>query len=406
MENISKKSPKILALFLIGSILILPFNIRNLINPLLGDYNIIWLIGLVYAYLNKKKIGITFSIKKNLFIFFLIVISIILIIISGNSNDFLQNIRLILMMIVPTMLFLFEFHDYEQFKMFYSTVLKILNLSIYVIVFFGLIDMISSSFFSAFFTNLYDSESLSTMLASRRMVSYLGHSLYSAEVLLIFTILNYTFSLIHRTSKNKMLFIFFISIIGTALTGSKMGVVLQLVFFIVINLKPSNLPTFVFGTLTLFIISLTGIFSRTIERLTEGIKQGDLSTGRNYYLKILRDTNQLNFKFFTSLGVTLPDYRFTIALEYPIYLFFYYYGIIFTIVFFSLLFLYPIIKAFFISNRKIKFDVLFMLILLIVQVNSYNGLGTGRDFILLYVTVVFIIINTINNLKNMMIGEK
>ena len=132
-----------------------------------------------------------------------------------------------------------------------------------------------------------------------------------------------------------------------------------------------------------------GLLDTVIGRFLDGFKSGDLTTGRNTALSLLMRNGYLNFNFLMGhAGADLSE-RMIAALEYPPLRWAYLFGVWFSVVMCIILFLTPAIKI--LKNKNIK--IFIVLIILILDVNSYNGITTQSDQMLLYCVSVFLLLN-------------
>lgn len=97
----------------------------------------------------------------------------------------------------------------------------------------------------------------------------------------------------------------------------------------------------------------------------------------------------LHFNFLMGhAGADLSE-RMIAALEYPPLRWAYLFGVWFSVVMCIILFLTPAMMI--LKNKNIK--IFIVLIILILDVNSYNGITTQSDQMLLYCVSVFLLLN-------------
>ena len=87
--------------------------------------------------------------------------------------------------------------------------------------------------------------------------------------------------------------------------------------------------------------------------------------------------------------ITRTAEKMIAALEYPLLRWAYLFGIWFSALLGLILFFIPMVKAFQSKNKMI----IIVLLILILDVNSYNGITTQSDDMLLYCVAVFLLLN-------------
>lgn len=112
-------------------------------------------------------------------------------------------------------------------------------------------------------------------------------------------------------------------------------------------------------------------------------------------LAMLLETGSLKFDFFIGHAGSELSETMIAALEYPPLRWAYLFGIWFSVLMCIILFIIPAIRI--LKNKNLKIFV--VLLILIFDVNSYNGITTQSDQMLLYCVSVFLLLNLSYTLK-------
>ena len=213
-----------------------------------------------------------------------------------------------------------------------------------------------------------------------RSVSYLGHELYTKHFFIVFYILNMIYYSINTKSIMNIVAVHFISIVGVALSGSKIAILVLLFLMIYFNFKGKNkFIKLLLIFIGLLIMNSLGIFDFVINRF----KTTTLTTGRSLAWNIISPSLP-NIKLIGGSGENLTanlmnrftQTQVTAAFEYPFRMWLYRYGLIPTI-----LILYQLyIKSFykFLKGKNLIFIVSFSVI--IVETSTFNQLVYNPDF--------------------------
>ena len=393
---IIKVNNKIAILFWVLGIVLTPYLLRNRVFPS-GIYpiNLISWLGITFfIYYNYKKIyRLKFSANKYGFIYRCIIWGILLLLYWGGNKQGTSTQEMIKWMIavlLPLFIMDLRFKDYKDFSNIFSSIVKIVNITTYIVVICMIIDLISGLSISRFLSNLYNIESLYGMVRSERSISYLGHSLVTTEALLISYMLNfYCWSTISK--KTNMILSAIMSVIGIALSGSKTGLILiiAMIFISYINRKMLRyIPILIVG---LFILYRAGIFEMITQRILIGITRGDITTNRNVSLLTL--FNQIEFQWFLGQKNPIMGNYLVAATEYPFIRWMYRFGIIFAVTIFFDLFIRPLMCISKYAKGSIREILIFCCI--VIDVNTYSSLPGTTDGMLVYCSLVFLFINLI-----------
>ncbi len=360
-------------------------------NNILRTYSILPYIGILLIAiadnagprdLYKKKyddVGV-------LLYFLLLLISVIALTYMGAwDNKFGYFISIIL----PSIIIVYRFRQKKNFEDVFDLFVNFLAVACCLMLFTEILDIFTNMSISKWIANFSGIESLikqSTNYA--RCVTYLGHPLTSAELLLFF----YLFY--HISCKLKQRHESFIpaimALLGIALTQSRTALVLFLVCFLIFNFNNKRIRYIIIILLFIAVAYAFGIFDLVIARFTNGITSGDISSGRNTTLINLISTGQLRFYLLRAQTImeTGAQSRFAVALEYPILRWAFNFGVLIAIPLVLIAFIYPFI----IVVRRGNKDIIISLIAIMLEVNSYSGIGdTGIRAFTYYVACVLII---------------
>ena len=309
-------------------------------------------------------------------------------IVTINRRDYATCALYIVTILLPTLVINYEWKRGAIFRRCLDVWVNALKACCYIMFFCGVIDKCTGNYISFYFAHLYNVESLLVNAESGRMVSYLGHALFSCEMFLIYYVTQYLYNIKLLNKKENILDIF-ISIIGVAFTASKSGIVLLLGIIIVLhaNWKSRRMvPIVLLGIIAIYYF---GLFDTVIDRLKIGLKEGDISSSRNTALHHLLVNGRLSFRLFTGQNIDY-GWEMTAALEYPILRWAYQFGIFVAVVLSLIVFILPLIKLLIIKADK---AFLFGSLAIMVYVNTYNGIALQRDHMLIYCLTVFFVVN-------------
>lgn len=316
---------------------------------------------------------------------------LILLLIMFLSMMYSGSVRFtfIISIAIPVIIGFIELKDSNDIIRIFSIWTRILNFILLIVAIGGIIDLISGYSVTKFFTEFYHAEAILQMRIDEpnRIISVLGHPLYASEIGLIGCICNYIDIVSLKTTKHQI-FWFAISIVVIALCGSKIAFVLALFLMLMLNLENRKIRNFLLLIIIIYIMYSIGLFDVVIERFANGIKSGDLTTGRNVRLLELYGAGTLDFKFFVGHGRELNEH-FIIALEYPALRLAYRYGIFYTICLLGVIFAYPLI----IILRRKQLFLFWALLCLIIDVNTFSGLTSTGDGMLLFNIMLFLFMN-------------
>lgn len=267
---------------------------------------------------------------------------------------------------------------------------RLLTVASTIVVICGLMDMflgvgIGNSI--AIFTN---AASLIESIRQGRMVSYFGHPLLTTEIMILTfsfnTLVNYC---IEKKSIFYTVYYSLISVIGIGMCGGKTGLVLIAIEFALLYVNKKGLKYFIIVAAAVYWAYGYGLLDTVIGRFIAGFESGDITTGRNTALLRVIQGGMLRFNLLTGhAGMNLSEGMIA-ALEYPPLRWAYLFGVWFSVLMCVVLFAIPAIKI--LKNKNIKIFIVFLI--LVLDVNSYNGITTQSDQMLLYCVSVFLLLN-------------
>lgn len=267
---------------------------------------------------------------------------------------------------------------------------RMLTVASTVVVICGMLDIFIGTTIGKTIAEFTAADSLIDSIRQGRMVSYFGHPLFTSEIMILCFLFN---TIVHYCIEKKTMIAMgynaLICVIGIGLCGSKTGMALIAVSFALLYVNKKGFKYFILVTATVYWAYSYGLLDMVIGRFLAGLKAGDLTTGRNTALALLLKNGYLKFNFFVGHAGTELSERMIAALEYPPLRWAYLFGIWFSVVMCIVLFLIPIIRTFKMGNMKIFISLL----ILILDVNSYNGITTQSDQMLLYCVSAFLLMN-------------
>ncbi|MDK2586343.1 hypothetical protein QOZ83_10760 [Romboutsia sedimentorum] len=362
------------------SILLFGYTIRSSIfYSVFGYMNIIFYICMSIILLRWVKY-INFNIIIVAIIFSCIVYVDIL-----TCSTFEKFITSILTFVLPLLLFCVDYKRIVKNKeRFIYKSIKILNFFVLVIFCYMIVDLFSGCLLtktlSIIFPKLIEYIPNDTGFLQFRSVSYLGHELYTKHFILVFYILNMLYLRITFKALMNIMFVHIISIIGMALSGSKLGILILLFLIICFNFKSKNrFINFILIFIGLLIINFLGVFDFVINRFTTTT----LTTGRFLAWDMISETLP-NIKLLGGSGENLTanlletfnQTQVTAALEYPFRTWLYRYGFIPTILILYELYFKLFYK--FIKSKNMIFIISYFVI--IVETSAFNQLVYNPDF--------------------------
>ncbi|WP_193312465.1 hypothetical protein, partial [Clostridium perfringens] len=293
-------------------------------------------------------------------------------------------------------------------KKLFINLIKIINIIVYIVIFFGIIDMLTNYRMNIILRDFIKLDSLrSTMewmssFGTYRLYNILGHPLVNMQIFIIYFVLN-IIAIKYLNFQSNILKVVIIFFVGTILTGSKMGLVISIFSIAFYGLKNKN--KFLQGSIICFsiviivFISQTNYFEKNIKsRFITAIQSGDITNGRFGAIETVFENSDYRPKLLYGGGYDysriVTDKNRINNFEFPVLMWGYDYGIIVAVLLVLISIIYPLIKLI----RFKAYDVIFLYILLQLYCQSFNGLIYGDNFARL-IFCNYTIIKIIGNYK-------
>lgn len=391
-------------IFLLISIFVFSQELRvGIIQNKISGINILALISLgILVIKNFRKIN-----KQKLVLLYLTIIVYICTSMM-YEHKITTIINCILILIIPLILVIVEVSN-ETIQYAFKITIIILNLIILIITIIGILEIIFGINVNLFISNFMSEKTREQIIGNsmsiqgKRLYSFMGHPLFNAELYFMFFILN---NLYNKYIKKQQfsLWILVVTVVGIAFTGSKTGIILlcvSIIFLFEYNTKFKKLSIIICG---LVIVLESGLFNTVISRFNSG----SLTTGRSEMWTEIQALNLYPIKFFTGygLGFTFIFNSYlpmaSAAYEYPIRMFSLEIGMLMTGMIYIFLFVIPTLVL--IRRKHIYIYICYLIVFL--DVNTFNGLSTSGDKMLIFCFFIFLILNLSNYLKEEQLMKK
>lgn len=380
---------KVPIIFLILGTFVFSHFLRNMFLPgSLHNYNLFFMFFIFCIILFVVKIDLKVVLLVSILI---IIYSLNIAVGSATIGDLIYYSFNI---ILPMLLVGLQINKESRMKIF-KVYIMILNILVFCLILMAILDKISDYSIAISYWQKADESMLGALynhkyLGQYRFYSFMGHPLYNAQLCLMFFVINFSYNKYFKRILPNVL-VTIITLIGISLTASKTGVFLlgAAILFLSPNKKKFKYYSILIGSI-IIILSL-GIFNDTIYRLLNT----SLTTGRDDTWIMYKTMDIYVIKFFTGYGAQVIDNINNIitwgnaAFEYPIRGFSIQNGMLFTIWTFIILFIYPVIKLI----KKKQYFLLIAFLLIVVDVNTYNALIHGRDYVINFGLFAAILLN-------------
>ena len=377
-----------LYLIMMAGVLLLGYYVRMCFLPdKIAKINILTTFSAVVLFLNSachRK-----HLKKN--VFFMVMLSTISFLYIGtqmhNHRSVMNTLLYLVNLIMPLVIISLDVKPRSAKKIFYMFVVM-MDCLVLLMAFMLLIDVITHNKAISAFTHLTGDSNMIIFSNPNtgRKASIMGHYLPTAEVYIIYYVIHY-----YARHRFKVMYIvsMFISLIGISMAASKGGIILIIGLILVFNIK--NFKVMLTSMTTLGIAYASGLFTAVINRFVSS----DLTSGRSemweYLNKIYDDLTPLVYGHGSESTHWLNQKHewASAAFEYPFRAFSYEYGVIFTVLFYILAFVYPCVRLL----KEKRFDHLIGLVAVFTYCNTYNGWVLGYDYMFLYCIFTFVVLN-------------
>lgn len=305
-----------------------------------------------------------------------------------NGSNLQQAPGFFLATVLPIIWLNYRFSNKDfavrAFKIWY----QVLYIAMIIIIIGELINAISNNASSVFFANLYGNVSFFQLVQAGRLVSFYGHVIFTKEIILLFYV---TGVLAHRYKIYQGTEIIYtsIAVVAMAITTSKMGIVLIMTGILYFNFNKKRIRYIVMIALLGYAAYSFGLFDAIIERFNVAFSLGDITTGRNTALVALYSSGALYFDFLGGSGFTNMSTTMIAALEYPLLRLAYRHGILYAVIILLSVFVVPIIRLI----RSHKTDLLIALLLIALDINTFDSIASVGDYMLIYCTFTSLLMN-------------
>lgn len=348
------------------------------LNPL-AIFAFFWL--LLYMLGHKYEIPRTLSVVKLLLI---AACGLLLRVTGATISVFIAEWvpLFILLVIVPETIFPSLFRSF----------LKSLNLTVAIITACAALDLVTGYAASRAIGAFYGTEGLGWLNSSGRLVSYMGHSLLTAEVALAYFALNMFASKVMGIKVNKIL-VTLVAVVVVVLTGSRSAAAVLLSMILISYANTENIRYMVAIVLGMLLLYTFGVFDTLIDRIAMGITAGDMTSSRNTKLEEMTRAGIISYDWFkghpfTDGYTSYVQSSLVIALEYPLLRFAFMYGISFSALLAIVLFILPAVYVF----RKTGIIPALLLVLYFFHVNTYSSICAAQDGMLRCVLITWMFV--------------
>lgn len=396
-KNKAKCLNEQLYFLLIVSLFIFSQELRSIIGQRFYELNILGILVTLAILLNNIT-------KKNINKLILLYFSIWLYIITATLYEpkLTTLVYAVAVVFFPLILVIIQVKDYE-YKYILEITLKILNSIIILITFIGILELVFGIKINLFIGKFMSERTYDQILINyrqtneKRLYSFMGHPLYNTELYLIYITLNLIYSK-YISKKEISIIKVIIATIGICLTGSKTGTILLALVILFLYKNNNKIKKIILISLGFLLLIQLGLLDTVIYRFTSV----DLTTGRSEKWKEIESTNLYHARYFIGYGrkwATLLNNTIqsaTSAFEYPIRMFSFEIGIVNTAMIYMFIMIIPISKLI----KRRQFYLLFCFIIVLLDVNTFNGIAISGDKMLIFCFFTFLILNLSDYLKS------
>lgn len=349
-------------------------------------------INVLFAFFGILTIGILLlkeCIDLRVILITLAFAGVVLISVVAAGKSFSQLLKVTVSMLLPFLITGFRLTR-PVFESFFKKFMKALNVVCIILFIIGIFDYLSGAVIQTYCAqhNVYDIEFTNLILMERlygvyRYYSFLGFPLTTAWYFLIFYALNIMYNRYFGKMLNEYLVIL-ITLVGLVLCGSRTALVIGLFLLIFLNNRKHKSSFFLLLSTLSAGLALTPLFQNNLmKRFMIGMDSGDFSGGRNEaFLRVVNGyVNQP--PIFNGGGIsysrqiTLGMGGLINSFEYPLLMFAYDWGIMGTILIYTLILIIPGLIC--IKNKSYFLLMLFGVIFL--YMNGHNDIANYTDYL-------------------------
>lgn len=380
------------------SIFVFGTEMRYGLNKGLINRNLLFMASLVaLLYINRKILNYKVLILWG----FVVLHTLFLDILYGDTSETMTTI----LRCLPILLLAIDYKKYcFKCESVVSRLIKLYNLFIVVIfvvwVFDCVFDGVIMPFYAGHFApNIQAWLPESFEFLRYRYASVLGHYLITCEAYLVFFVINTAYTFKTNTQLLPKWLLYFISFFGVLSTGSKTGFVLSLIlFFTMILFQKNRSIKFIILLGTFFVLFSFGTFQFVLDRFAEG----SLTSSRVETFQLAVSSGIVDFKLFGGVGTplikiygsTIGAFQAQIINEFPFISLFLQYGFVHLLALVYILYIRPLVK--FLKTKNYLLAI--YLTVIFIDINTFNLFITYVDAVLIYVLTV-ILLDWISNLQ-------
>lgn len=361
-----------------------PFILRDRLLGSAGLVNIFAYIGLFYGYSHNILRNLCFS--KDLFfsyffgiLYCMSAISLIFFI-PGTGWSLIRESMLVFVYVLPAAFAYMKLRDEKTVVRYCSMWLKWLRVVCTLMCIAKVADMMLGNAIQKAIATFYKSSTLLGMIHGGRFVSFYGHPLETAYVGLTLLVWTTVMNSLQKEHNPCYVYDIIVSLLVIAITGSKSGIALALALIMLCNIGIKNIKYFVLILIAFVALYFSGAFDMVLDRILEGLKNGDLSTGRNTAIERLVSEGTISFEWFRGHPMEYHNVAMIAALEYPFLRWAYVSGILFSVIMYLAYFIVPGIKLI----RNFHLTTFVCALVFMAYVNGNNGISAYNDDLLFY----------------------
>lgn len=360
-------------------------------STILQSYSPLLFTGIIFVYMSDKSFDAELG-KQRWSKGDLLCYCVLLFISLGTviyAHSWSEYYALLFSIIFPSIVTLYKFRSEKNFHDLFSLFLFFLQAAVILMFITEILDVCSDFKVSYWIAQTTGIESLIKQASYKRCITYIGHPLYATEIYISYYLFKHIQSKLYGRKESIICFI--VPLLGVALTQSKTGIILLTVSFLAFNFNSKKIRYVGIALVLIGSCYMSGIFDSVIDRFILGIEIGDITSARNTVLFRLLSSGELQFGWIKmqSLSEFLASSKIAVALEYSILRWAFRFGLLITIPLVLIAYIFPIIKLI----KKRNWDLLICLIVIIVDVNSYAGIGDAGNKALHYYIMAALILN-------------